>query len=165
VDEGKPLRTGYRQLRQGRRCYCTAPRPHLSIQGRVLQVNPIKHTLKAPETKHFTLKHYKLPSILLQFGFQIQLAALHLGCVQGLREMGGNVQEETPWTPHHGGGCGAGVRRLRQGRRPSCNARLLSIQGRGLVQARREMDGAVQVKVPWIPRNGGMVRRIMLATS
>ena len=45
-----------------------------------MQVDPIKPTLNPPGTKRLKLKYDKLLSIiLLQFCFQIQLAALHQG--------------------------------------------------------------------------------------
>ena len=47
--------------------------------GSAVQVDPIKPTLKPPGTKRLKLKYDKLLSMLLDFCFQIQLAALHHG--------------------------------------------------------------------------------------
>jgi hypothetical protein len=49
------------------------------VAGQSVQVDPIKPTLKAPETKRLKLKHDELLSILLQFCFQIHLAPLYRG--------------------------------------------------------------------------------------
>ena len=55
----------------------------------------------------------------------------------------------------NGGGCGAGSPQVRRGRRRSCEAPQLSVQGCQLGQAPREVAGEVQAQTPWIPRHGG----------
>jgi len=54
-----------------------------SDHGRAVQVDPIEPKLKAPGTQRLNLKCGKLPSILLQFCFQIQLAPLHHAAREG----------------------------------------------------------------------------------
>jgi hypothetical protein len=47
--------------------------------GKAAQVDPIKPTVKAPETKPLNLKYNPMLSIFLQFCFQFERAALHHG--------------------------------------------------------------------------------------
>ena len=64
----------------GRGCATTSrSAQRWSPLGRVVQVDPMKPTLKASGTKRLKRKCDKLLSILLQFCFQSQLAALQLG--------------------------------------------------------------------------------------
>jgi hypothetical protein len=65
-----------------RRALCAGQR-HLHRQqaqpGRAAQVDPIKHTLKAPGAKRLKLKYTKPLSKFIQFRFRIQLAPLPPG--------------------------------------------------------------------------------------
>jgi hypothetical protein len=79
------------------------------IIGGAVQVDPVKPTSKAPGAKRLKLKYHKLPSMLLQFCFQIQLAPLHIGTLPQLKKLDGRGLHSSTFRLNLSAFCGIGV--------------------------------------------------------
>jgi len=81
------------------------------------------------------------------------------GCLleQEQQQMGGIMQGDLPWITHDGGGSGARIQQISQGRHRSCGAprsQHLAVHGCLLEQGQEHMEGAMQGGIPGLSHHG-----------